>query len=470
VFHPTEGSKVLCQIPSGAVVPEQTDDSSALSEPLLPFYCVKNYVIPKPPLCNRLVAIKINNYRVVGHPVHIYGSEYERNSFIFNFAFVFPVNADSIVYEMSIRRLARMFMALEEQSRYLSTVNSLDTINNIIEQIYQDLNNYSECQIPIDQSNSVNMKLFPLIPPPPEVESFHVPISTVRLDALTDENWDPTMEKIVRFINGINSIRRIADLADADYTLTKQCIQHLMHYRCLVIVDIFQFSNIYAVTSDICQFLTDPDVFREFQAYVYKPQLPLRARLTSNGSGSQVSTSVPRSTPESHSSLLSTSSSSMSTVQSATPGPQLPTLIPSFNLYRSLHQGVTVYDWYVEHHKQLKNIDVRRFISFGVIKGLIYRVHSYPIYDSTRRQSTVYSHVLGDRRTRLSRTSEEFRRPSLKKGYDVDTSEAEEIDAMVAEIMRQPRHFDSICTDLRLPRRQVEKILQRRGDWAVVSA
>ena len=36
--------------------------------------------------------------------------------------------------------------------------------------------------------------------------------------------------------------------------------------------------------------------------------------------------------------------------------------------------------WIPEHSKSLGGIDVRRFISFGVIKGFLYRVHRYPIY------------------------------------------------------------------------------------------
>ncbi|ANB13297.1 nitrogen permease regulating protein NPR2 [Sugiyamaella lignohabitans] len=442
---------------------------------------------------------------------------------------------------MSIRRLARMFMALEEQSHYLSAANTethtIDNIHNIIEQIYQDLNNYSECQIPIDESNAVDMKLFPLIPPPPEVESFHVPISTVHLQLLLDENWDPTMEKIIPYINGINSIRRIADLANADYELTKQCIQHLVYYRCLVIVDIFQFSNIYAPTSDISQFLTDPDMFQEFQAYVYRPPSKMsssslmlstsqsKSRLSASHGSSQAS-SAPLHSPASGKSVLSTSSSSTSTIQSingvngissrvpnqALPSGQLTStvqpylssnplsIIPCFNLYRSLSQGVTLYEWYIDHQKLLQDIDVRRFVSFGVIKGLIYRVHSYPIYESRHRHrfnhhtalSTVAASstaipppgsgsgsvaastgsFTSDRR--LSRHDSDIRRPiqqqSMRSKNEESVSDAQNIEEMVAEIVKQPRHFDSICTDLRLPKQQVEAILQKKGDWTVVSA
>lgn len=46
-------------------------------------------------------------------------------------------------------------------------------------------------------------------------------------------------------------------------------------------------------------------------------------------------------------------------------------------LYSSLQQGQSVKQWYAQHSQQLTNIDVRRFITFGIIKGFLYRVHKY---------------------------------------------------------------------------------------------
>lgn len=425
VFHPTEGSKVLCQVPSGSVVPPINKDSSTLPAPYFQFDWVKNYVIPKPQLCNRLVSCKVGNYRIVGHPICITGSEYERNSFVFNFAFVFPGEEDSTVYELPIRRLARMLMALEEQNKFLSQTSSLDKINSIIDQIYQDLNNYSECMIPIDESNLVNIKLFPLYPSPPDLKSYHVPITTVQLNRLMDENWDPTMEKIVPYINGINSISHIAELADANYSLAKQCIQHLIYYRCIVIVDLFQFSNIYASTSNISEFLSNPNMFKECQAYVYR-----------------ISDGSPRKNSAAQLATSYSSTSSYSTIMNYHKPPSQVTL---FYLYKSLHQGQTVREWYQEHRKLLNGIDVRRFLSFGVIKGLIYRVQSYPVAESETRRVHQQQH----------------------SGYlNPHYSETDPLH----KLAQAPRHLDSICTESRKSKVEVEEMLKEDGDWSIVNS
>lgn len=46
-------------------------------------------------------------------------------------------------------------------------------------------------------------------------------------------------------------------------------------------------------------------------------------------------------------------------------------------LYASLKQGQSVKQWYSQHSRELAKIDIRRFITFGVIKGFLYRVHKY---------------------------------------------------------------------------------------------
>lgn len=545
-FHPTEGPKVLHQVPEGAIVPTSTNDSSALSEPLFDFNSIKSYIIPKPQLCDRLITVKIGNYRVCGYPCVIHSSLYARNTYTFNFCFVFPYSSDSGAYESSIRRLGKMFTALEEQSRYLSMQqyvkeeelgkSKLLSLGNIIQQVFQDLNNYSECFIPIDSSNNIDIKLFPIYPPPPKLQPFHVPISTVRLESLIDVNWDPTMEKIVPYINGINSIRRIADLADTDYNLTCQCIQHLVHYGTILIVDIFQFSNIYAPTSNIGAFLYDDQIAKECQAYVVAPSplanLPTKTSTTEDDKKSITSINSRRSSsminPLSHSGGVSISPTHLSTSQpgnnsgaSGTSGSSikrtltLPSKVTLFFLYRSLHQSLTVKEWYIEHKKELENIDVRRFLSFGVIKGLIYRVHSYPLVETipnkvgptkepdeesicrSENSFKIQSHpamlqrsfTLGtvpyasnivtttSGKSKYSKSSTvKFSQSPSSSHYDGSTNTTPEedekrrkLEIKALKMSKQMKNFDAICTELQLPKKEVEKLLSNIGDWILIN-
>lgn len=462
VFHPTEGTKVRSEFPPGNL------ESNNIN-----FDTIKNYVIPKPQLCHKLLTLKYKNYRLASYPVTINSSFYARNFFSFNFVFVFPYDCETSPYEPAIARLGKMFRVLEEQNQILSKAErdtvyfdfkSAETtadqdsklnsekgtkkpaqnqglvlekyyqiltdieknesnfsVKDLVMRIYQDLNNYSECLIPIDAGNAVDIKIFPLMTPPNSRISIEdVPTSTVNLNKVIDVNWDPTMLKIVPYIDGLNSIAKIAKLSDSDPDLVVECIKHLIYYNCVLLSDIFQFSNIYAPASLLRMFLTDTTLASECQVYAVLaessklPSLPFEratkgevesinqdlptsrrkrresgSRTTSMSSSSEVSSHKQQSfTPSPSSNLLyktgkqsEGSFSSYNTNGSRQTAKHLPTKSCLFDLYRSLSQGIALREWYRINFNTIRanNIDVRRFITFGIIKGLIYRCYSFPV-------------------------------------------------------------------------------------------
>ncbi|KAI5953512.1 NPR2 [Candida jiufengensis] len=475
VFHPTEGTKIVHQYPNNSIKTTSSNNSNQEQdnknlkdddddEGLFNFDTVKNYIIPKPQLCNQLISFKINKFKVLGYPVNMKNEHYARNSFSFNFCFVFSYEIGDVTpYEPAIKRMGQMFHVLEEQNFLLSKLDkdnsfinkncsrnkdnsngndknkinlemyttnlnnieqeiiendasvnapghsktkqiSLSSIESLIQQIYQDLNNYSECCIPLDTSNSVDIKLFPILPAPINLKAFQVPIATVKLKSLVDVNWDPTMIKILPYIDGINSVKRISELADANYLLVKQCIQHLMHYKCIELVDIFQFSNIYAPTNHIGDFLkNDGKMAEQCQAYVVTASITE----TFSSAGNPMSSSSFSNTPINNSPKPIVENSTSPTFNfrkySSSISPyskqnflagnsklnysnvKVPTKTSLFYLYRSLNQGQTIKEWYNQHQKLLVNIDIRRFINFGVLRGIIYRIYSYPVLNSITR-------------------------------------------------------------------------------------
>jgi len=66
----------------------------------------------------------------------------------------------------------------------------------ILEQLYEDLNSYSETSIPIDEFNSIELKIFPFYPNPPPVKDWQVPVALINLNDRMDDNWDLTMKKV----------------------------------------------------------------------------------------------------------------------------------------------------------------------------------------------------------------------------------------------------------------------------------
>ncbi|KAF9439036.1 Nitrogen permease regulator 2 [Entomortierella beljakovae] len=184
-------------------------------------------------------------------------------------------------------------------------------IQSLIEQLIEDLNSYCECQIPIDSNNTINLKLFPTYPNPAPVFDYQVPISTVNLEALTDVNWDMTMQRITGYINGVNSVKRIAEYADVETGLARMCMQHLLYYGCIIMVDLFQFKNIYAVKLEMMRLTEDISMQNECVSYVTLPDM------------------------------------------------HAPSFAKVFSLYCTLQYGVVLQDWIEQNQIADFNIDVR---------------------------------------------------------------------------------------------------------------
>lgn len=464
IFHPTEGTKVKYDFP-----PRSLEKSG------INFDSIKNYIIPKHALCHRLITFKYEKFRIACYPVTINSSIYARNFFSFNFVFVFPYDCETSPYEPAIERLGKMFRVLEIQNQILSKAekdpiiynvkpaekghnydidsisqlkgddrssimtteqrNKYEKLNDILStmtskksgfsikdllmRIYQDLNTYSECLIPIDEGNAVDIKLFPLLAPPtPYISSEDVPISLVNLSKIVDVNWDPIMLSIIPFINGLNTIYRIAELSKNDERVVIEFIRHLIYYNCLILSDVFQFANVYAPTSSIHLFLTAPMMASDCQTYVV---LPSNSKLTDLDYDHNIdkassvfkhnrhytNDSVPTSMSsfdgvdsrrQSRSSSVEyksnnfyknkkQSESTLSTSNSRNrinDSKFLPTKSVLFDLYRSLSQGITLHDWYKYNYNTIREqrIDIRRFITFGLLRGIIYRCNTHPIVNS----------------------------------------------------------------------------------------
>ena len=78
----------------------------------------------------------------------------------------------------------------------MSSDKSGFAIHTILEQLYEDLNSYSETSVEIDQFNSIELKIFPFYPNPPEVKDWQVPLSLITLTRRIEPNWDLTVAKV----------------------------------------------------------------------------------------------------------------------------------------------------------------------------------------------------------------------------------------------------------------------------------
>ena len=109
-------------------------------------------------------------------------------------------------------------------------------------------------------------------------------------------------------------------------------------------------------------------------------------------------------------------------------------------LYCSLRQGQSVKNWCEEHAELLGVVDLRRFFTFGVIKGFLYRVHKYAVATG----STASLNAMGGKRVKEKLYGE------LEKFLDGNHC------------------FDEICTELMISERELQGRLKGIGDVQII--
>lgn len=134
-------------------------------------------------------------------------------------------------------------------------------------------------------------------------------------------------------------------------------------------------------------------------------------------------------------------------------------------LYAALKQGQSVKQWYSEHSSMLANIDVRRFITFGIIKGFLYRVHKYAYATGSGRAANATktsgnSSGHGETLPAASMSSE-MRFSDDEDGYS-EKDEDEFVDEKTLSRYLDGTHcFDQICTELEISERKLTARLKR---------
>lgn len=337
-FFPQEGPKIVAQSPAGCITPVEGSTKS----PLIDFDVLHEYIIPRQAFCNRYLTINTpdGKYTVLGYPVVIPHTKYLRNEFIFNFGLVLDADVDHVPYERVVRGLASTFSEMEKQNEYLS--QNAETkgsgrrpIDSLLEIVKEDLDNYGECMIPVDEANTINMKLFPHHMDPPRVRGWHVPVPKAKFSDIMDPTWDLTLQKVISHIDGVSDVRRIAHAASVSLELAKTALRHLLYYDTILLLDMFFFTACYAPRPGIHDFIRNVDgMVDECAAYV------------SHGRG----------------------------------------LVSNYHLIKLMSTfapGKSVMEWLKGHQdtgfEVLRFVDVRRFVQFGVIKGCIYRVHKFVV-------------------------------------------------------------------------------------------
>lgn len=393
------------------------------------FDAISDYCITKPSLAHKLISVNAFGLTVLGFPVCLQNSKYQRNALLFNLCFVFA-HTDAAVasFEPIVRKFATVLATLEQESEFLfralfadslptalaapaapaavaaaaddapddsdGDVKRVDTptsrrllassssaaasrhsalagggaahvvvasavagaspttagapvnaafvqLTSLIDDVFAGLNDDSgSVQLKVDDANLLALRLFPTLSDDTTVLEHHVPVRIQPLEVLINKHWDLTLLRIVPFINGIYHVKKIATEANVNVGLVVRSLTLLVHYRLVKLVDIFQYSNVYMPTRHISRLYTNQALQREC-------------------------------------------------VSSVTLTPRTPDTKPFawqdvFRIYCAMRPPRTMRDMCLAQPLLGSSIDERKLVTFGVLHGLIRRIHACPYAEDAK--------------------------------------------------------------------------------------
>nr|XP_002738243.1 PREDICTED: nitrogen permease regulator 2-like protein-like [Saccoglossus kowalevskii] len=320
-FHPVAGPKITYQVDS--------EPGDYISKEMFDIFHV--YIITKPQLQNKLITVNALGHKIMGCSVGIENAKYSRNALLFNLCFVFDSLSNTTPYEPVVKKLASYLIAMELENGFISNEDSKSALPDILSKLLVQMNTYGKCSIQVNESNTIHLKTVSTAIDPPAVLGHHVPMFLVDKHSFNISQWDLTTQQLLPYIDGFNHVQLIAAEADVDLHLARMCMQNLLYLGIITLVPIFQFSNVYIPTPDINKLMNDTTLKHQCIRYVAKP------------------------------------------------GHEIPRFSEVFKLYCGLAPGITVKDFCARHNPHSLNVDHRKLIQFGVMKGLIRRLQKYPI-------------------------------------------------------------------------------------------
>ncbi|KAA0713155.1 GATOR complex protein NPRL2 [Triplophysa tibetana] len=316
-FHPTLGPKITYQVPEEYISRELFDT-------------VQVYIITKPELQNKLITVTAMGKKLIGCPVCIEHKKYSRNALLFNLGLVCDARTKTCALEPLVKKLSGYLTTLELESGFISKEESKQKLLPILSTLMEKLNVKGACTLPIDDSNTIHLKVIKQRKDPLVVQEYDVPVFTKNKDFFIKSQWDLTTQQILRFVDGYRHIQKISAEADVELNLVRIAVQNLLYYEVVTLVSIFQYSNVYCTTPKVHNLIDDKDLQEECLSYVSKP-------------GHRTS------------------------------------LRDVFLLYCGLTPGTTVRDMCSRYSHQLQWVDERKLIQFGLMKNLIRRLQKYPV-------------------------------------------------------------------------------------------
>eukprot|EP00929_Paragymnodinium_shiwhaense_P046587 TRINITY_DN23720_c0_g1_i2.p1 TRINITY_DN23720_c0_g1~~TRINITY_DN23720_c0_g1_i2.p1 ORF type:complete len:421 (-),score=76.42 TRINITY_DN23720_c0_g1_i2:267-1529(-) len=284
VFDAVQGSSVGCQDNEDGLnfaFQEGNENGDVIGIKML-----QRYLLPLTSAKGLVMSVEQGDFIFIGAPVFISDKFYPRNIFQFTICMVVPKAAETTKYHDKYHEVAHHlafhFEALEREKHLLWKKDELETaVQPLLKALRSQLNERAECFVPVGNTHCIAFKIrsYSLtLPPKPDVAKVPIPwinLGSLRSSGVLPYDLDPLMCSVIPYIDGRRKIQEICEACRSegddrasDHNVVN-CIQHLMKYRLVSLIDAIDKTHRYSLTPTF-RTLTESssDIGRKAVSYV----------------------------------------------------------------------------------------------------------------------------------------------------------------------------------------------------------
>jgi hypothetical protein len=291
-----------------------------------------------------------------------------------------------------------------------------------LELIYNQINKEKECFLVSFDSQFLYLRIDDRIDykeEQPKINEYEVPILLVdpeKFGKLVLE-YNPNLFKVIEQINGTNYVQKIASMSKIDLEKVQAYLQNLILMKLVKMVDIFQFSNIYVLTPKFHDLINDDKLQKECLDYIL---------IRREDEGSVKIRDVLR-------------------------------------VYMQLNRELSVSSLFGINNEFFSKVNRINFVRFGVIYGLIRRLHEYPLkLDKANKDFFKSDNIdvyFPKQRIGLANGVRAYD-PDTEHQFHENTKEDEirKKNEILNKLLDGQHCLDEICVTMQLSREDIEKI------------
>lgn len=276
VFDKDEGPIVCCSDPPRAVEKK--------------FKPLGRYLLPETFVKGRVVSVVLDDNVILGAPVYIEDTLYDRNCFQFNICAVISSRIDVEPYRDLAQHLASAFHALEVEMKLLSHPSpaaAAERVRALLAGLRRQLGETGECFVRVDDSHCISFRVWQYSPVLAEEPGLsEVPVPLVDLQSLlkaapyapADEpgceepllSFEPdlTLAHVAKFIDGASTVREVVQASGLEQEHVLLCLRHLIHFALIALIEEITLESRYWLTSKFHSAFESADVEAEAVHYV----------------------------------------------------------------------------------------------------------------------------------------------------------------------------------------------------------